>query len=61
MGGQGNIKHGAAVQRCYDLKINVTGCPVVENPPPNPRDMGSISGQETKIPRTSWPKNQNIK
>ena len=61
MVGQSNIKHGAAMQKCNDLKINIAGCPVVENPPSNPRDMGSISGQETKIPRTSWPKKQNIK
>ena len=30
--------------------LDFPGDPVVKNPPCNPRDIGSIPGQETKIP-----------
>ena len=35
--------------------------PVVNIPPPNERDVGSIPDQGAKIPHASQPKNQNIK
>ena len=37
------------------------GGPVVKTLPSNPEDVGSIPGQEAKIPRALWLKNQNIK
>ena len=37
------------------------GCPVVKTSPSYTVGVGSIPGQEAKIPHTSWPKNQNIK
>ena len=33
---------------------------VVKTLPSNAGGMGSILGQETKIPHVSWPKNQNM-
>ena len=38
-----------------------SGCPVVKTSHSNPGDVGSIPGQETKVPHASGPKNQNIK
>ena len=35
--------------------------PVVRTSPSNAAGVGSIPGQEAKIPHASWPKNQNIK
>ena len=37
------------------------GGPVVETSPSEAGSMGSIPDQGTKIPHTSWPRNQNIK
>ena len=34
---------------------------MVKTSPSNAGSVGSIPGQGTKIPRASWPKNQNIK
>ena len=34
---------------------------MVKTLPSNPEDVGSIPGQEAKIPRALWLKNQNIK
>ena len=34
---------------------------MVKTSPSNAGGAGSIPGQGTKIPHTSWPKNQNIK
>ena len=38
-----------------------SGCPVVKTSPSNPGDVGSIPGQETKVPHASRPKKENIK
>ena len=35
--------------------------PAVKTLPYNARGMGSIPGQEAKIPHALWPKNQNTK
>ena len=40
---------------------DVLGGPVVKTSPSNAGGVGSIPGRGTKIPRASWPKNQNIK
>ena len=37
------------------------GSPVVKTSPSTARSVSLISGQGTKIPHASWPKNQNIK
>ena len=37
------------------------GGPVVKSSPSNAEGVGSIPGWGAKIPRASWPKNQNIK
>ena len=37
------------------------GRPVIKTLPSNAGGVGSIPGQEAKIPHASWPKNQNIK
>ena len=57
------------------MKVDFPGGPVVKNPPSNAEDMGSTSGQGTKIPHATsqldkpvftnkdpaWPKNLKIK
>lgn len=40
---------------------DVPGGPVVRNSPSNVGGICWIPGQGTKIPRASWPKNQNVK
>ena len=43
------------------LKVRDFPCgPVVKTLPSSARDVGSVPGQEAKIPHDLWPKNQNI-
>ena len=47
---------------CEDyLSRDFPGSPVVKTLPSSAEGMGLISGRGARIPRASWPKNQNIK
>ena len=48
---------------CYIIKSNwdFPGSPVVQTPPSNAGDVGSIPGWGTKIPRATWSKDKKIK